>query len=86
MELHTERDSKSLSVDIITVRTRDEYKTTHTSHEHSSVGYDDTFYEECVIVILHGILCCFMSFYVVRFKLCIALLRMNVHTRNWYRH
>jgi hypothetical protein len=40
----------------------------HTSREHISMGYDDTFYEECVSIILYGILCCFMSFYVVRFK------------------
>jgi hypothetical protein len=45
---------------------RNEYKTiqththTHTSHEHVSVRYDDTFYEECVSVILYGIVCCFM--------------------------
>jgi hypothetical protein len=43
---------------------RNEYKTiqTHT-HTHVSVRYDDTFYEECVSVILYGIyavLCNFM--------------------------
>jgi hypothetical protein len=63
MELRTESDSKSLSVDVITARTRDEYKTTHTSHEHS-VGYDDTFYEERVSIILYmefyAVLCHFM--------------------------
>jgi hypothetical protein len=55
------------------------YMRTHTSHQHISIRYDDTFYEECVSVILY----CFMLFYVVRFKLYIALLRMSVFTRNW---
>jgi hypothetical protein len=41
---------------------------THTSQEHISIGYEDTFYEECVSVILYEILCCFMLFYVERFK------------------
>jgi hypothetical protein len=81
---------KSISVDIITVSTRNEYKTiyiyiythTHTSHEHISIGYDDTFYEECVSIILYGILCYFMSLYVVLLNLYIALLMMSVYTRN----
>jgi hypothetical protein len=46
---------------------------THASHEHISIGYDDTFYEERVSTILYGILCCFMKFYVVRFKFAYSL-------------
>jgi hypothetical protein len=53
-----------------TVCTWNEHKHiyTHTSHEHITIGYDDIYHEECVNIILSGILCCFMSFCVVRFK------------------
>jgi hypothetical protein len=52
------------------VCTRNEYKHIyiHASCEHISIGYDDTFYEECVNITSHGMICCFMSFYVARFK------------------
>jgi hypothetical protein len=36
---------------------RNECDYTHTSREYISIRYDDTFYEECVSVILYGILC-----------------------------
>jgi hypothetical protein len=65
MEKHTGSASSRLHVDIITVRTT--YGTNirlyiHTSQEHISIRYDTLFYEECVSIILYGILSCFMSF------------------------